>query len=651
MPHRIYSIESRKGGVGKTTVALNLATILVNKGPVLLLDCDITGTSIVDPAKNSPFWDKETNVLTEVNKKRETKDINLIHFFLNSFIKGERNVRGFINLEKLKINKVNVLGSFLYGTPREAAINSSWLMDELHSYWMVELIQQIIKEFEGLFSDKTVHIVIDNSPGFTSFNQSLHDYMFEEGPIVAKFLLVSTLDSQDLQANMEAAAEIRNCVENRTAAANYYKLKENDENNTILLADKETLIETNEDIKEFFFHLMDNEHLLDVYTKDYECENFLALVLNKVPQALQDDDTNVAYEDIVGERIDLFHQISGSTDNSQPKNVVYYDDAIVYQYYLKYLHGRMLSNRPSNASYWTRRFREIGQQVDDASHLSPIDEMIKLNSSYEGLQVSLTTHGYAHIAKQLLEEWAPMYAMASLRSDISNFPLRRLYDSDDVPSEKMKDMLHLWNMEQLGDLKAVMGDHTADFYILSELMDSLESLVGFHDDRRRPDSMALLSLVLYVFRLSFLQWGADEKTLNVFCRQELFDNDILRKGRGFFDKEIVVNDQLTLKGERLQTSVLVRMRFIRLYRSFCKTILKITEQKDDFNLILSAVKLYVPSITALSFSKEMTDYISEVVYRKRKSHNHELLADIRARSYVMKNMQDVLYDNVIKAWK
>ena len=53
MPYKVYSIESRKGGVGKTTIALNLASVLVKrKEPVLLLDCDITGTSIADPAKN-----------------------------------------------------------------------------------------------------------------------------------------------------------------------------------------------------------------------------------------------------------------------------------------------------------------------------------------------------------------------------------------------------------------------------------------------------------------------------------------------------------------------------------------------------------------------------------------------------------------------
>ena len=47
MKYKIISVESRKGGVGKTTAALNLSNLLVERGyKVLLLDIDITGTSI-----------------------------------------------------------------------------------------------------------------------------------------------------------------------------------------------------------------------------------------------------------------------------------------------------------------------------------------------------------------------------------------------------------------------------------------------------------------------------------------------------------------------------------------------------------------------------------------------------------------------------
>ena len=52
----VFSIEYRKGGVGKTTAALNLAKVLLDwKFEVLFLDVDITGTNVSD-ALDSPFW-------------------------------------------------------------------------------------------------------------------------------------------------------------------------------------------------------------------------------------------------------------------------------------------------------------------------------------------------------------------------------------------------------------------------------------------------------------------------------------------------------------------------------------------------------------------------------------------------------------------
>ena len=51
----IISVESRKGGVGKTTAALCVSKNFLEKGyAVLLIDTDITGTNIADCA-DSPF--------------------------------------------------------------------------------------------------------------------------------------------------------------------------------------------------------------------------------------------------------------------------------------------------------------------------------------------------------------------------------------------------------------------------------------------------------------------------------------------------------------------------------------------------------------------------------------------------------------------
>ena len=647
MPYRIYSIESRKGGVGKTTVALNLACILAKKEPVLLLDCDITGTSIVDPAKNSSFWNDETNVLTYVDKNVEMKDLNLIQFFLERFIKGEGNARDIIKQEKLMTGKVNVIGSFLYGTPHDAAVNVGWLMDELHSYWMVELIRQIVKEFEGLYPDKTVHIIVDNSPGYTSFNQSLHDYMYEEGPIVSKFLLVSTLDSQDLQANMEAAAEISKSINNRTMAATFYKLKENDAKGEVKDADVETLIETDDEIKGFFFNLIESKQQLEIYTKQYNSEDYLALVLNKIPQSLQDNGTVVSYDGILGNRLDLFLQITGST-GGDPKNLIYYDEAIVYQYYLNYLHGRE-RNRPVNAAYWNRRLREMSQQAAEIASLPPMAAMSRLNTYYEGLQTSLNQRGYAQIARQLARTWSPGYAPDMLKANLSSASARRLYNASDIPPQKIKEMLYIWNREQLREIEGQLGDHASDIAVLGDLMDYMEVYSGLNDEKRLPEQMILLSLLLYLFRYSFVRREEIDRSLRFFVWSEFMNQSHRARERIAVEKAVVVNPELTLDLDYLQR--VYRMVIDRLYSNFCYTVLRLIDQNEDFQFILAAVNLYVPSFPALSFSKEMTDYISEVVYRKRLERNIDVLTNIRAKSYVMKNMQDVLRENVLKTWK
>lgn len=650
MAHKIYSIESRKGGVGKTTVALNLASILVKRGPVLLLDCDITGTSIVDPAKNSSFWEEETNVLTFSVGNGDTKDINFLEYFLKQYIKGDGNARAILKPEKLMVTKVNVLGSFLFGKPQEAAINSSWLMDELHSYWMVEFIKQIVKEFEGIYAGKTVHVIIDNSPGYTSFNQSLHDYMFEIGPEDAKFLLVSTLDSQDLQANMETAAEIKNNVSTRIKVARFFKEKERekDKEDEFRNIEVEALIEEDDDIKDFFFDLIEKEHLKEIYSREYKPEDYLALVLNKVPQSLQDNDTEVAYNQIIEERFDLFLSVAGAEKTLSPKNVVYYDEAIVYQYYLKYLRGR-LGDRPSDAAYWRKRFRELHQQVTEASTLSPMAAMKKLNSSYDGLKSSLNQRGYAQIARQMVWPWAPEYAIDILKAKIAATTTMRWYNASDIPPQKMKDILRVWNREQLMDLRGVMGEHSMDFAILSDLVEELELYAGVKDDKRRSEPMVSISLLLYLFKLSYLNCGDLEKSLRSFTLHEWDRFSFSNIFGQAFDKPITVNAELTLNVD--SSHRYARFDFMRIYSSFCYTILRLIDQQTDCYFILAAVRLYVPSIPALSFSKEMTDYISNVVSKKRLEPNSEQLAEIKARSYIMKNMQDVLKENVLKAWK
>ena len=64
--YEVFSIESRKGGVGKTTMALNLAKALIAKGyKVLYLDCDISGTPVSVATEHSMYWNQYANAMHE----------------------------------------------------------------------------------------------------------------------------------------------------------------------------------------------------------------------------------------------------------------------------------------------------------------------------------------------------------------------------------------------------------------------------------------------------------------------------------------------------------------------------------------------------------------------------------------------------------
>lgn len=110
--YKLISVESRKGGVGKTTAALNIGYLLKDRCHVLLLDIDITGTSI-SAIRDSRFWWKDTLLL-----ERNDKPMNLLKYFATSYLKGE-DLFDFTLLPtegKVKVEPgiINVMASELY---------------------------------------------------------------------------------------------------------------------------------------------------------------------------------------------------------------------------------------------------------------------------------------------------------------------------------------------------------------------------------------------------------------------------------------------------------------------------------------------------------------------------------------------------------
>lgn len=205
----IVSVESRKGGVGKTTAALCISKIFLEKGyAVLLIDTDITGTNIVHCA-DSPFWSDYINILT-ASENNKISIANLLSIFENGFMNGElipsfkdSKINNFFNTD---YSKINILGSQIYsqnGTP-ETICNPAVLFDQLHGYWFVDFLKEIIEDFATTIINKNIAVVLDNSPGYVGIAPAIQNWLTDIGPETGKFLMVTSLDSQDMQSCSKA---------------------------------------------------------------------------------------------------------------------------------------------------------------------------------------------------------------------------------------------------------------------------------------------------------------------------------------------------------------------------------------------------------------------------------------------------------------
>lgn len=640
MSFKLYSIESRKGGVGKTTIAMNLAKQLLSKGPVLMLDCDITGTSISGPATNSIYWKDDANVLKDENGM----PLNLLGYFLNKYIKGNSNMTDFAKDGMLQEKKINVIGSQLYAPSSRAIVDTRLLMDEIHSYWLMEFVDALIKAFEMHYDGKLVHIIIDNSPGYVGFCQSLHNYMLKLGPEQAKTLMVSSIDEQDLKSCIYACGEIKNLVENRISVATFYQSQLDGKT---VNADTEKRINENSDLKKFYFSLIDNQDLLKSYSKDnIVTKSYLSLILNKVPKSLKDDNFDYTFENVLTpEELELFNQVTSAKD-SEPQTIIYYDEAISCQYYIKYLKSRIEDE--SRDKYWSNRYKDLESFNAEYSQLPDrIGTISKMETIYNNLISNLSKRGYSRIAKVIPQLWSPSYAIGELQDLISKISSRTFAARRVELTGEDKNNIHNFNIRNLHSA-------TTRNHLIAESLE-LEALYKYVDEVAKSENetdkrqYGVISLFLHVTLKFIIEDCRNAENIKDALLKDLRDHPFGYSWRDYVDEKITRN--LQVDATDLPIEMFFQHFFDEFHSQFCLTVVRLIDIHRDFDVLLKALKLYVPTSSPLMFSRELLDYLTNVIAYKAEAFDEEKLAKIKKNAFVMKRVQEVVRDSVLKNWK
>lgn len=640
MAYKIYSIESRKGGVGKTTIALNLAHALISKGPVLLLDCDITGTSISEPASNSPFWHEFTNVIEGPNGQ----PLNLLGYFLNSYIRGNERLDEVLSYEKWNSKKINVIGSDLYDPNLSLVVDTRKLMDELHSYWLMKYIQHIIQCFERAYDGKTVHVIIDNSPGYVGFCETLHSYMFDCGPNIAKFLFVTSADAQDLIASISAASEVQKKINDRLFVAKYYqKLSEGEEQGR----ETDKLIKSDASLKRFLIDVINDLTKLGPYlTDNIPVNKYLSIVINKVPQSLDDDGLSYDYLTLIGEeKMSLFLDAVSPDKNFNPRTMVYYDEVISYQYYLKYLKN----NSEAPSTYWNRRIKNLQLQSRDlASSEAQVKSLQTLSTLYQNLVKNLQHRGYKRLAKDFSEKWSPTYAIDDLHEYMLSIPPMEIPYAENHNPGRTVQRLHEWNIDNLNTLSSVRPIRP---YIetIKTLVSSLEQTLYIDQSSNTLALVILFSAFVDVFV---------KKCHHEMSVEEPFSLYLIRNPKSHTTSESwspYVTRTLYFYNEQLWSLNPMQAVFDRyfndFYTLFCYAVLRSINVYNDFEIILFAVSLYVQHKSVLPFSAEMKDYLNGIIVTKTDQFSQERMEAIWSNSLSMVRIKDMLSQHVVKKWE
>lgn len=645
---KIISVESRKGGVGKTTAALNLADLLLEKGyRVLLLDLDITGTSISGSFNNS-YWGKRINSIKDYQDNN--KDLNLLKFFKNHFLTGEP-WPGFFKTSGIDIFRINVISSEIYAENSELICDPRIIFDELHTFWIIELIEDICNSFinecsnyKGSSKDK-VAVILDNSPGYVGLGKAVHEWLADIGPENGNFITVSSLDVQDIKSCINSIIAIDSLIDYRVEAAKLYHSLKQGNTNSLDVSD------LTENLKTFFNNLVTNNNNdkysyyrnWSVTSKKTDKTKYQSFIINKVPPEIRSRTFKYNAEKVFSDSEDckkIFYKFTGLQDRLEPKNCVYYDEFIHFQFVEPYIEkAKVRTNKVSSLKgYFTRINKTIKFNSD--THKKDNEGRNVLNSIYEyekllsKVLIKLGNANYENIVRLIEDRWHPMAPLSTLLQVLDDFDEREL--KEDISFQDFISKLSSY-------LKRVQ---TENRYFDFKYKDEVKIFVSYN--------LRQATNVIKEFLLS--EYFSQEVTDNFiyimtnlqYILPRTIDKPFEQTQKSLSDKNIVALLDNNFKSQ------VDSKKIVDLYTLFNYVQNRIINCNEDFSFLITVLER--ATIGAEDSDSDIfpniRDILDDVIVNRNVSHKESLIRLSKAfnRAKYMSDFRKVLEENVINQW-
>lgn len=633
MSLKIFSVESRKGGVGKTTIALNLSECLRAKGyKVLYLDCDISGTPISRAVKNSSYWSNRTNPMME----DENRPSNLMLIFKNEFQNGRINGRGIVDKLNLVSNKINIISSDIYSDEGKLIIDPRNLMDETNSYWLMDMIKEIASAFEQKNEGRNTAIVIDNSPGYVGLGKSIREWLTTLGPAIGRFLLVSSLDEQDVEATLGSAQEICDLMSAKNDLAK--KIGDKSRRDELrMMMDKDS------SLSHFYYSLSKRNPYQSI---DFELKNvndYISIIFNKIPEILYDEDVSYELPKSRDEKKQkLIEDLITTDEKGFPSNVIYYDPIISEQFISTKLSSAIVGEKKENwKDFYKTRYDLIEKQKFESDSVKVAKS---ISQSYKLLKIGLQKKGYKNLSKTFSDVVDPSSVIPKfyslLKSKISsvNSIVGHYYGGP------------LWNND-IVDMACLYTDNQAiqpySSTIISLFEDIKKNFLNDINQELNPYVLTFMDMFVSSYFKSLEINFEDWKHSNRPAYKQFLLHEYNRK-----EEDIRVKNKVDLDDAEMQffgKSVHFEKFFGKLYKELCYVILRLIDQVQDYNLLVKTYDITVTQSASRIMNKALKDYVLKVT-KKQILFSESDLKDLLEKSLEMQAVHRVIDKNVLQAW-